>query len=339
MPGLYSDTYENAKILLIGDQGTGKTGAKAALVALGYKLLMADTDQGFKILRSLLTDPRYPYAAFMKRHGVKPEENISFIPIEVPIELQSQVVKSANGKSSTVDLLGPTSSSAWTQVVKLLREWKDGEKNWGGLTDWDNDVVLDFDTMSTLAEVAKYWVQDMNGHLGALIDDHGRDTGGAQEMIMRLVSKVMSASVKCNVIMTGHIKRIDMSNDVPQSVESRLRAQKSVEVKGYPAVIGQAVGPYIGKKFNDVFIVRRTGDGRGAERRIYTVPNDNVDAKNSVWLDESYPLATGLGHIFAALRYKSVPEDFDEAILGKKPNNQTPSPTPNSGFGRSGFGR
>jgi hypothetical protein len=277
--------------------------------------LMIDTDNGFKILRSLLTDPRYPYADHMKKAGIKPEENISFMPIEVPIDFNSQKVKDPSTKLDMLwNVLGPTSSAAWNKVVNLLREWKDGDKSWGGLYDWDNSVVLDFDTMSTLAELAKYWVQDLNGHLGSLSDEHGRDTGGAQEMIMRLLTKVTSSSVHCNVIVTSHIKQVDMSNDIPQSVSMRLRDKKAIDPRGFPMVIGQAISPFVGKKFNDVLIARRSGGGANAERRIFTTPVENTDAKNSVWLEESYPLNSGLAQIFHALRYKDPPTDLIDAL-------------------------
>lgn len=319
MAGLLDPISETAKILVLGDHGQGKTGAKASLVAMGYKLLMVDTDRGFKILRSLLTDPRYPYAAYMKKRNIKPEENISYIPIDVPIDFVVQNIRDPNSRSGGTipwNVLAPTSSKSWNQVVNLLREWKDGDKSWGGINDWDNDVVLDFDTMSTLAELIKIWFQDLNGHLGALSDDHGRDIGGAQEMTMLLMTKLTGPSVKCNVIVNGHIKRVDMSTDIPQSIEARIRDKKPIEPKGFPAVIGKAVSPYIGKKFNDLFIVKRDGEGTRAERRIYAVPTDNTDAKNSVWLEPSYPLSTGLAEIFCALRYKDPPLELIKEIRG-----------------------
>jgi len=327
MPSLLDPISESAKILLIGDQSAGKTGAKASLIAMGYKLLMIDTDKGFKILRALLTDSRYPYKAYMEKHGIRPEENISYIPIDVPMDFKSE-----NIKGTQWNILSPMSSSAWSTVINLLREWKDGQKSWGSINDWDSDTILDFDTMSTLAEIAKYWVQDMNGHLGALVDDHGRDTGGAQEMIMRLMTKVTSSSVRCNVIITAHIKRVDMSADVPQSPEQRLREKKAIDPKGFPAVIGQAVSPYIGKKFNDQFIVKQDGDGNRGTRRIYTVPTDNVGAKNSVYLEPSYDLTSGLAEIFCALQYKDPPTDLINAM---KPKSEGPPPGPiASGFGK-----
>jgi hypothetical protein len=326
MPGLLDPTSESAKILYIGDQGNGKTGSKAALVALGYKLRMLDADKGFKVLRSLLTSDHYPYAAYMKKHNIVPD--ISYIPIDTPIDFEVKTIKGVSW-----NVLSPTSSSAWNTAVGLLKNWNDGDRKLGSITDWDSDTILDFDTMSSLAEMAKYWVQDMNGRLGDLTDDHGRDTGGAQEMISRLCSKVTASNVKCNVIMTGHIKRVDMSGGIPQSAEQRLRDKKPVDPQGFPAVIGQALSPYLGKKWNDQFIVKRTGNSASAERRIYTVPTDNTDAKNSVWLEESYPLSTGLAEIFAALRYQDPPTEFIEEIRGSKNKSEQPIQRA-AGFGR-----
>jgi hypothetical protein len=345
MPGLIDPSSELAKILLIGDQGDGKTGAKAALIAMGYKLLMIDTDRGFKILRSLLTDPHYPYAAFMKKHGINPAEpgRISYIPIDVPIDF-TDVSVNRKGRAVNYSVLGPTSSAAWETVTKLLKEWKDTSDgkaiSLGGINDWGPDTVLDFDTMSTLAELAKYWMQDMNGHLGAFEDDHGRDSGGAQELIMRLMTKLTNDAVKCNVIVTGHIKWVDMSNDVPQGIEERIREKKAIDAQGFPAVIGKATSPYIGKKFNDVFIVKREGNGSSLTRKIYSVPTNNTSAKNSVWLEPSYPLSTGLGEIFCALQYKDPPVELIKAIRGTTSTGKDTdvatsgsSPVAKSGFG------
>lgn len=340
MPSLLDDitnktNTDNAKFLLIGDQGDGKTGAKAAIVALGYKLRMVDTDKGAKILRALLTDDEhYPYASYMKKHGIIPD--VSYIPIEVPIDTLNVTIKGVSW-----EVLGPTSSAAWTEVIRLLREWDDGINNYGPVTDWGPDVVLDFDTMSTLAEIAKIWAEDLNGHMGSVItNDHGRDVGIAQDKINQLMMKMTNPSVKCNVIFTGHIKRVDMSGDIPQSPEARLRAGKSIDPQGFPAIIGQAASPFVGKRFNDQFVVQRTGNGRNAERRIYTVPTSNTSTKNSVWLEESYPVETGLACIIEALRYKPVPQEFlDHCEQWHAARSGTAASKPankKSGFG--GFG-
>lgn len=335
----FFDSDDPAKILLIGDQGQGKTGAKAALVAAGYKLRMLDTDRGARILRSLLTDERYPYAAYMKKAGIDPTEpgRISVVPVDVDFDIVSIPKRDASGRTTFTEMFAPTSSAAWNKIVKLLKKWTDPDgTDYGSMYDWGPDTILDFDTMSTMAEIAKYWTQDLNGHLGAIIDEHGRDTGGAQEMIMRLMSAVTSSKVACNVIVTAHIKRVDMSNDIPQSAEQRLRDKKSIELKGFPQVIGQAVSPYIGKKFNDQFVVERVGNGRNAERRIHSVPVANTDTKNSAYVEPDYDLESGLAAIFAALRQQPYPEDLVKAIRPKKRDSggSDTGSQPKKGFGQ-----
>lgn len=347
MPSLLDPMTESAKILYIGDSGHGKTGSKASLVACGYKLRMIDTDNGFKILRSLLTDSEhYPYASYMKKKGIDPaaEGVISYIPIEVPMGMQSRSVKRGAG-TINYNVLAPENSSAWNRVVSLLQKgWIDNGKDFGKITDWDPETILDFDTLSTLAELAHYWNQDMNGRLGALEDDHGRDAGAAQELIRRLMLHLTSPSVKCNVMVTTHITWTDTTRGAPQSPETLLRAEKAVDARGFPSVIGRALGPVLGKRWNDQFVVSRTGNGRNAERRIYSVPVNNTDAKHSAYVEESYPLDTGLAEIFAALRYKPYPEDFIEHVKNFKipaSSGTTSRPDINpSGFGaRTGFGR
>lgn len=321
MPSLLDPISDSAKILYLGDSGHGKTGSKAALLAAGYKLRMIDTDRGFKILRSLLTDSHYPYAAYIKKHGIDLNEpgRISYIPIDLPIDFQNVAIKSQGRTINTYTVLAPTNARAWSTVISLLKEWKDGEHNFGAITDWDTDVVLDFDTIATLAELAKYWIQELNNRLGALEDDHGRDIGDAQELISRLMVKLTSPSVRCNVICTTHVKMIDTQRGAALSPAMLLREKKATDPRGFPAVIGNALSPFLPKRWNDSFIAQRIGEGNDLDYRIYTVPRNNTDAKNSVWLEPSYPISTGLAEIFAALQYKSLPEDFIPSLRNPPP--------------------
>jgi len=325
MPSLFDKETESAKIVYLGDSGHGKTGSKAALIAAGYKLRMIDTDRGFKILRSLLTDDRYPYAEFIRKSGIDLTEpgRISYIPIDVPIELVDQTVKKPSGNIQQ-SILAPASSAAWNQVVKQLSSWKDNGQDFGAITDWDNDVVLDLDTVSTLAELAKYWNQDMNSRLGMLEDEYGRDAGAAQELISRLNMKLTSPSVRCNVIATTHVTWVDTNRGAAQSPGQLLRDNKPTDARGFPSIIGRSLSPVFGKRWNDMFVVRRTGNSRSAERRIYSVPTDNIDAKHSAYVEEWYPLSTGLAEIFAALLYKDPPEDLIKAIRGKPASGSGP---------------
>jgi hypothetical protein len=318
MPSLFDPDSENAKIIYMGDSGHGKTGSKAALIAAGYKLRMIDTDRGFRILRSLLTDSRYPYAAYIKKAGIDLTEpgRISYIPVDVPIALKTM---NKTGTRESYNILAPTNSNGWSQISNMLYEWRDGDVNLGPVTDWDQDCILDIDTIGTAAELAKYWVQDINNRLGQLEDDHGRDSGDAQEMIRRLSTLLTNPSVKCNVIVTAHINWVDTTRGAPQNPNVLIRQNKTPDPRGFPQIIGQALSPVFGKRWNDLFIVRRTGGSNSTDRRIYTVPTDNVDAKNSAFLEKSYPLSTGLAEIFAALRYQDPPTELIKAIRGADP--------------------
>lgn len=309
MPALMDPMTESAKIVLLGDSGHGKTGAKAAAIAIGLKYRGVDTDRGFKVLRSLLTDSHYPYAEYMKKAGIDPTEpgRISYIPIDVAMGMMPQKSKANTG--TMFNMLQPTSSAPFERVLDLLNNWNDGDIKLGSIRDWDNDCILDIDTVSTLAELAKYWNQDMNGHLGSLEDDHGRDTGAAQELVSRLNIMLTSPNIRCNVIATTHISWIDTTRGATQSPSQLLRDHMPVDARGFPSIIGRALSPVFGKRWNDMFIVRRVGN-RG-ERRIYTGPIDGIDAKNSVWLDpRGYDLSTGLAEIFNALLYKPPPVDL-----------------------------
>ena len=341
MAGLLSSTSDVAKLIYLGDSGVGKTGSKAALVACGYKLRQVDTDNGAKILRSMLTDEEhFPYASWMKKTGLDPTEpgRISIMSIDVPIETQARDVKRKGG-TIQYDVIAPANSRSWNDVVKLLNDgWID--EDWGNLgkvTDWGNDTVLDFDTLATLSEFAKYWNQDMNSRLGALEDDHGRDTGAAQELIRRLMLKVTSPAVKCNVIATTHIRKVDVNRGVALSVGQLLRDQKPTDPRGFPDTIGNALSTVLGKRWNDQLIAYREGSGRFATRRISSVPVENTDAKSSVYLEDSYDIETGLAEIFAALLYQPYPHEFVEHCRAFHAK-QSPSNSPANGAQKSPYG-
>lgn len=320
MPAITDDIAANdpAKIYLLGDTGAGKTGAKAALVAAGYKLRIIDTDKGIKILRSLLMDPRYPYNKVIKAKGIDLEAAISYIPINIPMGLRTVVQKDPSGKITSETLLAPKDAKAWQQVIDLLGNWKDGERNYGAITTWESDVVLDFDSFSTLAMMGYYYIQSLNNRLGAREEgyDFQRDVGSAQSQLRRLLEMIHSSDVKCNAIVTTHIVQVDTSGGVIQSPEQRSRAGKPVDAKGMPAAIGRALSSNMGKFVNDIYIVEQTGSGTSVKRTINTVPVGNTSSKKSVFLEPSYSVETGLAEIFAALRGQPHPTELINAIRG-----------------------
>ena len=317
MPTIDALANAPAKILLIGKSGTGKTGSLASLVASGYKLRILDTDNGVKVLHSLLTDLRYPYAKVLKSRNINLAEAVHFIPISTAMKLRTVQRKTPSGNSTNESILAPIDARAWTTMLDKLDRWKEGEVDYGPINTWGTDSVLVLDSFSTLAKCAYYFNQSMNGRLGARDEgfDYQRDIGGAQSQLTRLLELLYDSSIKCNVVVISHITWVDES----QGVANRPRTQNSdgtlvlASPDGYPSAIGRALSPQMGKYFNDTYVARSTGSGNNVNRTISTVPQDGVLAKASVFLDREYPISSALASIFAALRHTEPPTDLLEA--------------------------
>lgn len=318
MPSITDNTDAPVKALLIGKSGAGKTGAQASLVAEGYKLRIIDTDKGIRPLRSLLTDSHYPYAALIKKRGIDLNTAVHYVPIDTSMKMRTVTRKMPDGNSSSETLLAPNDARAWTKVISLLDKWKEGDVDYGSVRDWGTDTVLSLDSFSTLAKCAYYFNQSLNGRLGSRDDgnDYRRDVGGAQSQLTRLLELLYDSSIGCNVLVISHVTWVDES----QGIAARPKEGETVisNPDGYPSAIGRALSPHMGKYFNDVFVTSTSGSGMAVQRRISTVPTDGVMAKNSVWMEREYSVATGLAQIFAAIRGQPAPTELMEAAAPQK---------------------
>lgn len=316
MPSILDPILDSAKILLIGKSGAGKTGAKASLICAGYKLRMIDTDKGIRVLRSLLTDPRYPYAKVIEARKIDLRDAISFIPIDLEVSVRNIIKRLPNGGTTTEKLLAPKNGNAWLQIADLLDRWKDGERDLGGIMSWGPKDILDLDTLSTAAKMAFYSSQSLNGRLGTREEgnEYRRDIGAAQSALQRLFEGITSSSIRCNVIVTTHITWVDEAHGYAQSPASREQEGSTSSPDGYPSAIGRALSPQIGKYFNDVFCVIATGSGQSVRRQISTIPTDGVICKNSVWLKPAYDITSGLAEIFAALKGEPEPTELIQQL-------------------------
>lgn len=312
-----------AKLLLIGKSGAGKTGSLASLVASGYNLRIIDTDKGVRPLQSLLTDPRYPYANIIKARNIDLEKAVRYVPIDTSMKLRN-VSRKIGNNTTTETLLAPADAKAWTRFVNLLERWKEDEDgiDLGPLSTWTTQDILVIDSFSTLAKLAYYFSQSLNGRLGARDQgyDYQRDVGEAQASLTRLLELLYDSSIGCHVIIISHITWVDES----QGIASRPRTQNEDGTNafsnpdGYPSAIGRALSPQMGKYFNDVYVVRSSGSGTNVTRTISTVPQDGVVAKHSVYLERDYPVTYGLAAIFAALRGQAPPQDLIDACRGPR---------------------
>lgn len=255
---------ETTKLLVLGDSGSGKSGALASLAAAGYSLRIIDVDNGLDILRSYLTDPSSPY----------PKESAA----RVEYETVTDSMRTQGGK------LVPVKASSWQRSIDLLQNWKTETANFGNISTWTNKDVLVIDTLSILADQALKFCLSLNMRLGQ--KPHQSDWGDAQVLVQGLLETLYDDAVKCNVVVNCHIK---YSEDPITGA-----------MKCFPESVGKALSPKIAKYFNNVVRCQTSGNSR----KIITTSSNQLELKTSAPLKvkNEYPIATGLADLFKDLR-------------------------------------
>lgn len=297
MPPISShQSATTTKLMLIGDSGSGKTGALASLAAAGYNLRILDLDNGLDVLKNYVTDPTSQYV----KQAPNCAERIQYVTI-------TDGMRNVNGR------VFPAKVSVWDRTMRMLNEWKEPavgdmpEINLGKVADWTAQEVLVLDSLSMLATGAHNFHLSMNAGLGQnrTQNEYRRDVGATQALITTFLELIYSDAIKCNVIVLAHITAINDYGGKPDQ-ESKDEAAKSA--RGYPSAIGRALSPRIPRYFNNVLVAQTVGTGRGTRHRIYTQPTivdgQIINAKSSAPLRVApeYPLETGLADYFKAVR-------------------------------------
>lgn len=274
------------KILLIGENGSGKTCALASLLSAGYNVRVANLDNGVDALENIIQGQKSVYGA----------DSLSRLRYRTLTErmrtLQGRIV--------------PSSATVWQKTVELLENFRDerafpdhpryaqefADEKLGGVHKWTEKDVFVLDTLSTLGTAAKNFYLGMNGKLTEIRSgyDAQRDMGAAQDFIDLFLQMIFDANVRCHVILNTHIVWLKEDGSNPKQEE----IAKDVPLYPFPAAIGKAISPRMGKYFNNVFQIKRTGNGPG---QIFTA---GQKLKNGAPLNLKpvYPAQTGLADIF-----------------------------------------
>ena len=264
MPKLTDYSAANVtKMLLVGDNGSGKTGALASLASAGYNLRIIDLDKGAKVLANLLTTPGPIY---------KPGS-----ADRVEIESLSDSMRNIGGK------LVPGKATVWQEMVKLMMNWKTASADFGSVTTWGPNDVLVIDSLTFAAKAAMDFILAANARLGQT--PHQSDWYQGQQLLESLMQMLFDDNVKCNVIVNCHVTYIGDEGG-PQ--------------RGYPATLGKALSPKIGSYFNTVLLAKTVGVGAGQKRQILTKSGGMIELKNAspTKVKDSYPIETGLADYF-----------------------------------------
>lgn len=168
-----SDNSKITKLLLIGDSGTGKTGALASLVKAGYSLGVLDMDNKLQtgILPKLLTPEEMDRVSFMTFRDKK-----KWTPS------------------------GPVVSglaTAFAGAMKAMDKWEDDSKP----AEWGPQKVFVLDSSTFLADAAFDWAVGMN----PTCKDPRQWYHQAQQAFEAVISMVTDAAFHTNVIVIAHV--------------------------------------------------------------------------------------------------------------------------------------
>ncbi len=267
---------KTTKMLLIGDSGTGKTGALMSLADAGYKLRIIDLDNGADILASLARS-RPPATA----------ERIIY-------ETITEKMKTAAGKP-IVDGL----PKQLARALDLMTHWKMPETvigdqvfpayDLGKVDTWGPDEVLVIDSLTMLSNAAMRYALSLNNRLNQ--QPQQQDWGQAMELIENILALLYSSAIRCNVIVISHITYIGGDD-------------QGVGAKGYPNTLGQKLPPKVGRYFNSIVLAVTKGQGASTRRLLLTQPDGVVGVKNPAPLamPRELSLETGLADFFKIVR-------------------------------------
>lgn len=284
------------KLLLIGDSGSGKTGALMSLAAAGYNVRILDFDNGADILNSYATHKDSPYV----KHDPSVASRINSVTL-------TDTYRSAAGS------VAPKAARAWQRGMELLSHWKefgpDGKTiviDYGPLSSWTPNDILVIDSLTMLSTVALNFHLAMNGKLGVTRtqNESRRDIGATQTLLRKLLEMLYDESITCNVIVTSHITMVTEQGLSPATPDSPEAPNDPDSARGYPSAIGRALSPLIPRYFNSVLEVDVIGSGPSARHKIFPRTRGKVLVKTSSPLSvrSEYGIENGLAEYFRDVR-------------------------------------
>lgn len=269
MPSLNEhEGSEYVKGIVLGDPGSGKTGALTSLVSAGYKLRIWDFDN---LLNTLVQ--------YVRKECPQNIGNVSYQTftdklkgVDMPLTMIGNSLKVMPNNDGT-----PT---AYVKGLKQLNAWKTEDEDFGKPETWGADTVVVIDSLTSLSNAAFRYVQAMN----PMAKEPQTYYFGAQQLIMNLLQLLCTKDFATNVLVLAHLTY----------KENQLEL-----TKGFPRTVGSALNEVIAAHFNTVLLVESTN----SRREIRTRSTGIVDLKNPMpfSLPEKLPIESGLADYFRAV--------------------------------------
>ena len=195
------------KMLLLGDSSAGKTGALATLAIAGYRLFIADFDNGLDILLD---------------KKVLPEEF-----------RKNVFVKNFYDKNTLLGGAIRPEATGFTNFVNSMGDWKEESGSLGSIYTWGAKDVFVIDSLTFLGNAIQNHIMKLANRVGQKpqIQDFGAAIDGQESVIETLYNP----AVNCNVIVTAHLNmtKDELQGGLQKAMPSALGQKLPAKIARY----------------------------------------------------------------------------------------------------------
>jgi hypothetical protein len=194
MPSLADPNQDSfVKLILIGDSGTGKTGALASLVKAGYRLRVWDYDN--KVAGGILP-------IILKRECPDKLKEVEYVALRDEY------------RATTTGPAYDGVPKAWPEGMALIDKWTDGSKP----KDWGPNTIAVFDSITMMGDAAFNWISAMNPS----VKDPRQWYGNAQKGVDKMLAIMSSVHFKTNVIAISHVNWVNRPDGTMKGYPSSI---------------------------------------------------------------------------------------------------------------------
>ncbi len=216
------------KMFLIGDSGTGKTGALTSLIAAGLKVRVLDLDNGLDSLRQFVM------------HDCP--DKIGLVDFET---------RRDSYKASTRGPVLVGQPKAFVESLTLLDKWSDGTAP----SEWGEDTVLVVDSLTTLSKSCFEWAKGMN----PTSKDPRQWYFAAQSAIEDVIAMLFGDQFKTNVIVISHVNYTEDQTGIRKGHVSAIGSALGPKIPKYVNTLVLAESSGVGANTRRVIRVMPTG--------------------------------------------------------------------------------
>ena len=169
-------THKITKCILLGDSGTGKTGALASLVKAGYKLRVLDLDN--KLASGILPQ-------VIKRECADKIGNVDYEAVRDKF------------KASALGPIPDGIPKSFTRSLELMDKWTDGTVP----AKWGPEFIFVLDSLTFFSDAAYNWAKSMN----PTAKDPRQWFYSAQQAVENTIAMLTAESFDTNLVVIAHV--------------------------------------------------------------------------------------------------------------------------------------